>query len=105
MQVRKRGSYELDHKESLRDQLVNKIVIEYPVINVVLPEDAGQFIIIPPVTKSLPNLVDDEQAHGPTAPTLHEAEGVPLREEEIDETGSERVPFREEEIEEGEFVP
>ncbi|CAM6127283.1 unnamed protein product [Calypogeia fissa] len=99
-----KGFYELNLKESLRDQLVNKTVIEYPVINVVLPRDASKFVMLASETKPLPKAMDVDQADGPVTPTPRKPEGFPVREEEMEEKEPEGVPFREEEIEEGEFV-
>lgn len=104
LQAAEKGFYELNHNESLRDQLVNKTVIEYPVINVVLPQGVGKFVIVAAEKKPISKAMESDHADCPVTPRLHEQEGVPVKEEEIEEREPEGVPFREEEIEEGEIV-
>jgi hypothetical protein len=88
--------------------LVNKTIIEYPVITVVLPQDAEKFIILP-VERPSVKASDSDQADGPITPVLNEPESLLRREGEMPEQKEpEGIPFREEEIEEieeGEFVP
>lgn len=80
--------YELNITEPLRSQLAGKTIIEYPVIHVVLPAHSIQFEVLKHLDRVPDKVVKsstvDEMGYQKLDDLAH-LEGVPFREEEIEE--------------------
>lgn len=82
MQRTKSPFRQLNISAPLREQLVNLVILEYPVIHVFLPSHSCDFVVI---NDTMPRRVETK---GPARNDYPSPKGVTFREEEIEDGGS-----------------